>query len=182
MKFGPPFTTSLKKIERISLHAPFFRNMDIRYLQDPLSSLGSLKHGGRYNRKGLFEVLYLAPDPETAFKEALKSLSAYFPPRALVTVEVHMQRVLDLQDENVMKELDIRRERLSMSWILSEKETYTQKLGRLIYESKLFEGIRYPSAQVAGRYNLAVFPGRLLKGSLLEVYDPNQNLKAKLSG
>lgn len=182
MKFDIQFSSSLKRIEGVSLQAPFFRSLDYRYIQDPLSSLGALKHGGRYNRKGLFEVLYLAPDPETSVKEGLKSFSGYLPPRVLVTVNVHLQKVLDLQAETIIKELGVRIERLSGNWTLAEKETYTQKLGRLVYESKHFEGIRYPSAQLAGKYNLAVFPNRLIAGSFIEIYDPNQNLKAKLTG
>jgi RES domain-containing protein len=182
LKFDIQFSASLKKIEGISVQAPFFRSLDYKYIQDPLSSLGALKHGGRYNQKGSFEVLYLAPDPETAAKEALKSFSGYLPPRILLTVNVHLQKVLDIQSDEVIKELGIKTERLSGSWQLSEKETYTQKLGRLVYESKYFEGIRYPSAQVAGKYNLAIFDRRLIPGSIIEIYDPNQNLKAKLSG
>lgn len=106
----------------------------------------------------------------------------YLPPTGVITAEVRLQKVVDLQNEDVIKALGIRRENLFLSWILAEKETYTQKLGRLIHESKLFEAIRYPSARVAGKYNLAVFPGRLIKGSGIVVYDPGQKIKAELSG
>lgn len=182
MKFGIRFTSSLKKVEGVSIHAPFFRSLDIAFVHDPLGSLGAKKHGGRYNQKRLFEVLYLAPDPETALKEGRKSFSAYLPPTAVITAEVGLQQVLDLQDENVVKELGIRRENLFMNWVLADKETYTQKLGRLIHESKLFEAIRVPSARVAGKYNLAIFPDRLFKSSKVIVYDPDQKIKAELSG
>ena len=110
MKFGIQFTSSLKKLEGISIHAPFFRSLDLAFVHDPLNSLGAKKHGGRYNQKGLFEVLYLAPDPETTLKEGRKSFSAYLPPTAVITAEVGLQKVLDLQDENVIKKLGIRRE------------------------------------------------------------------------
>lgn len=143
MKFGIQFTSSLKKVEGVSLRAPFFRSLDLAFVQDPLSALGAKKHGGRYNQKGLFEVLYLAPDPETAVKEARKSFSPYLPQTTVITAEVRLQKVVDLQMEGVIKALGIRRENLFLSWILAEKETYTQKLGRLIHESKLFEAIRY---------------------------------------
>lgn len=182
MKFGIQFTSSLKKVEGGPIHAAFFRSLDLSFTHDPLSSLGAKKHGGRYNQKGLFEVLYLAPDPETALKEGRKSFSFYLPPTALITAEVGLQKVVDLQNKGVIKELGIGSENLFLSWVLAEKETYTQTLGRLIFESKLFEAIRYPSARVAGKYNLAVFPGRLIKGSRIVVYDPDQKIKAELFG
>ena len=182
MKFGIQFASSLKKVEGISVHAPFFRSLDLAFVHDPLSSLGAKKHGARYNQKGLFEVLYLAPDPETALKEARKSFGAYLPPTAIITAEVKLQKVLDLQDERVIKELGIRCENLFLSWVLAERETYTQKLGRLIHESRLFEAIRVPSARVAGKYNLAIFPDRLLQSSKIIVYDPDQKIKAELPG
>lgn len=182
MKFGIQFTAGLKKMDGIPVHAPFFRSLDLSFIHDPLSSLGAKKHGGRYNQKGLFEVLYLAPDPETALKEGRKSFSSYLPPTAVITAEVQLQKVVDLQNEGVLKELGIRSENLFMSWALAEKETYTQKLGRLIYESKLFEAIRYPSPKVAGKYNLAVLSDCLLKGSRVVVYDPDQKIKTELFG
>ncbi len=64
---------------------------------------------------------------------------------------------------------------LFSAWrIPMDKESYTQTLGRLIYESKKFEGIRYPSSKIKGKYNLALFPDRLKKGTSIKVYDPNK--------
>ena len=57
-----------------------------------------------------------------------------------------------------------------------EKEAYTQKLGRRIFESDKFEGIRYPSAKVNGEYNNVIFPDRLKRKSRINIYDPEDIL------
>jgi len=172
----------LKEISGSAVTGLFYRSIDYRYISDPLNSIGSTIHGGRYNQKGTFEVLYLAPDQETAQKEALKSLSKYIPPRVFLTIDVLLSKLINLEEDQVIQLLGIKKELLSSNWIVADGESYTQKLGRIIYESELFEGIRYPSAQVAGKYNLAIFSDRLQKNSFVKVYDPHHNLRGELEG
>ena len=69
MKSPEEFKKILKKLLETSINACFYRFMKIGHLKDPLSGPGSLEHGGRYNFKGNFEAVYLAPDPETAVAE-----------------------------------------------------------------------------------------------------------------
>lgn len=173
----------LKKIIRqlpgISINGCFYRFMKIEHLKDPLSGLGSLEHGGRYNFKGSFEAVYLAPDPETAVAEGSRD-KYLIPPSALISIEVNLQKVIDLEDRKIINALGINEQELYNSWRklqdVDDKEAYTQILGRIIYESERLEAIRYPSVVKKGKYNLAIFIGRLKKDSELKVYDPDKKI------
>ncbi len=46
-----------------------FRLILARYAATALSSIGSLRAGGRYNQRDGFEALYLASSPVTALRE-----------------------------------------------------------------------------------------------------------------
>jgi RES domain-containing protein len=71
-----------------------FRLILARYAATALSSIGSLRAGGRYNMRAEFEALYLASSPVTALREVealvettegLKGVKG--PPRVLLSVE-----------------------------------------------------------------------------------------------
>ncbi|MBU4257577.1 RES family NAD+ phosphorylase [Patescibacteria group bacterium] len=141
--------------------------------------------GGRYNLKNTFEVLYMAPDLETAIAETKKPHNFKLPPKIIITIDVNVQEIVDLEDTQIVKTLDIDTGQLFGPWrVPINTESYTQTLGRLIYESKNFEGIRYPSAapSVKNKYNLAIFPDRLKKGSEIRVYDPEKLVEQVILG
>ena len=82
-----------------------YRLIPTKYAGTALSSIGSLRKGGRYNVKGALEVLYLAMDSMTALQEVnlirlthVALLSVKSSPRILLSVEATLQRVLDLTD------------------------------------------------------------------------------------
>ena len=56
-----------------SLGAPtrgsFFRAVPLVYIHTPLSAIGSLTNGGRYNPIGAFEVFYAAQERDTVPRE-----------------------------------------------------------------------------------------------------------------
>jgi hypothetical protein len=75
----------------------FFRSIDVEYLMNgtPLSAIGSIVHGGRYNRIGDFEALYLADTQETALFETAAifrvkgiTIGAPQPPRAMLSLKL----------------------------------------------------------------------------------------------
>jgi RES domain-containing protein len=136
--------------------------------------------------RGKFEVLYVAPDAQAAVQETIKNIHFRFPPKALVTIEVDLQNIIDLRDANMIKVLGIDVDRLFSPWRkiqdIDQIEAYTQTLGRLIYEFGVFEGIHYPSAKVKGKYNLAIFPDRLKAGSTIKIYDPDKLIEQVISG
>ena len=55
-------------------------------------------------------------------------------------------------------------------------------LGIYSTNQKKFEGIRYPSAVLKDKYNLAIFPDRLKKGSEVKVYDPDRLIEQVVLG
>ena len=175
---------SLQTLSGIAIKKSFCRFVDIKYLADLLSSVGSL-NGGRYNLKNTFEVLYMSPDPETAIAETIKPHNFKLPPKIIITIDVNIQEIVDLENTQIIKTLNIDTSQLFNAWrIPSNTESYTQTLGRLIYESKNFEGIRYPSAapSIKNKYNLAIFPDKLKKGSKIKVYDPEKLVEQVILG
>jgi RES domain-containing protein len=176
----------LETFPGISIKQPYYRVMGIRYLRNPLSALGSKIAGGRYNYIGEFEVLYVAPDARTAVQEILKNINFRFSPKSIITIDVEVQKVVDLEDNKVIDALGIEVDKLFLPWRkiqdIDQEKAYTQILGELIYNSKQFEGIRYPSVKVEGKYNLAIFPDRLKRGSNMKVYDPDRLLEQVIKG
>lgn len=133
--------------------------------------------------KNSFEVLYMAPDAQTAIEETGLIDKFRLPPRVLITLDVRLQSVLDLEERKIIEDSGIEFERLFSIWRYpSYKESYTQTIGRLVYHSRRFEAIRYPSAKVRNKYNLAIFPERLRKSSVIKIYDPDKVIASILEG
>lgn len=63
------FSQRLQQLPSRALEGIAFRATQSRFLETPLSAVGSILTGGRYNPKGLFEVLYLAENPDTTLHE-----------------------------------------------------------------------------------------------------------------
>ncbi len=172
----------LKSLQGITIDKSYYRFVGIEYINDLLSSVGSL-NGGRYNLKDAFEVLYMAPDTKTAITETAKSYNFRLPLKIIITIDVNVQTILDFKDKSNIKKLEIDTERLLEPWRYpGKKESYTQTLGRLIYESGRFEGIRYPSAKLQSRYNLAIFPDRMKENSKIKIYDPDKIIEQIIEG
>lgn len=174
----------LSGIKGIPLKRSFYRSIGIEYLSDPLDAVHAKAHGGRYNFRQAFGVLYMAPDPHTAIKEVSKNSEFKFPPKALITIEVDIQSVINLEDDAIRAALQVEKGVLLSPWRarqdLEDTEAPTQFLGRMIYETKRFEGILYPSAIDSTKYNLAVFPDRLKHNSVIHIYDPEKILKQSI--
>jgi RES domain-containing protein len=138
-----------------------------QYLLDTL--IGSMRAGNRFNPVGEFGAIYLSLDPETPFRELyrayVRSAGTSNPEdiaakRALLTVDVSLQQVVNLSDAAERKEWGVTPEHLTGEW------ASCQQLARSIYHSH--EAIRYPSATGQGE-NLAIFYDRLVQGSYLHL-------------
>ncbi|MEA3347197.1 MAG: RES family NAD+ phosphorylase [Candidatus Auribacterota bacterium] len=180
-------TTEIKKVlhslQGVAVEGSFYRSVGVENISDLLSSVGSQIIGGRYNLKNGFEVLYMASEPESALNEVVRRYPFRLPPQVIITIDVAVREVLDMEDRHVVDVLGIDIGRLLSPWYYpSDQESYTQTLGRLIYESGCFEGIRYPSAVSENKYNLAIFPGRLKKVSWIQVYDADKLVKQEIKG
>ncbi|MCK4765709.1 MAG: RES family NAD+ phosphorylase [Candidatus Aminicenantes bacterium] len=186
MKPYDDLLAALEETPGIPIEKSYYRMMGIKYLKNPLSALGSKFTGGRYNYIGEFEVLYLAPNSQTALQETITNINFRFPPKSLVTIDVDVRHILNLRSKKVINFLGININNLFNPWRkiqdVDQLKAYTQNLGRAVYDSQIFEGIQYPSAKVKGKYNLAIFPARLRKKSSIKVYDPDKILEQVIAG
>ena len=120
------------------------------------------------NPRGEFGALYVALDKETASAELYrKAEQAGVPasdlsPRRVLTVDVSLDRVLDLTGESQQEEWGISAEELASS----EYET-CHEVARAARRAG-YEAILFPSATGTGN-NLAIFLDRLRPGSRVEI-------------
>ena len=155
-----------------------------------LSSIGSLRTGGRYNVRGRFEALYLASSPVTALREVevlvetadgLRGVKG--PPRILLSVEYRLQAVLDLTDASAREALGTTLDELCAPWRpldAAGQVAPTQLLGEVIRDDGSIEALRVPSARDRSTDNLVVLPDCLRDGSSLRVFDDSGLIDAHL--
>lgn len=180
----------LQQLPCRALEGIAFRATQSRYLGTPLSAVGSILAGGRYNPKGLFEVLYLSENAETTLREVgfASSVEGQFAaqpikPYLLLSVKFKLQRVTDISQPESWAILETSRAVLTAPWrsVQARGELPpTHALGIAARELGL-EALVVLSA-TDGKTNLAVFPDNLLKGDYVEVYDPNNQLRGRLEG
>jgi RES domain-containing protein len=167
-----------------------FRLILARHAGTALSSIGSLRTGGRYNQRGRFEALYLASSPVTALQEveALVETAAGLqgvkgPPRILLSVEYHLQWVVDLTDAAVQRAVGTTFDELCAPWRplnAAGHRAPTQLLGEVVRDAGTIEGLSAPSARDPSTANLVVFPDRLRADSSLRVFDDSGLIDAHL--
>ncbi|MGL5834292.1 MAG: RES domain-containing protein [Waterburya sp.] len=87
----------IAELPTISEAGVVYRFIKAKYLNEPLSSIGSLKVGGRYNIKDQFEALYLANNPITALREiraivetSSEIIASRLPPYVLLSIEYNI--------------------------------------------------------------------------------------------
>jgi hypothetical protein len=91
-----------------------------------------------------------------------------------LTLAVHLTRVLDLTDPVFREMLATTEEELTAPYLedqMRNREAPTQRLGRLIFSTQRFSGIRVPSAARAGAENLVIFPARFAREESVRIYD-----------
>jgi RES domain-containing protein len=167
-----------------------FRLILARYAATALSSIGSVRAGGRYNMRGEFEALYLASSPVTALREVealvetaegLRGVKG--PPRILLSVEYDLQAVVDLTEPAIQDVLDTNLAELCAPWRALNAaglSAPTQLLGSVVHELSAIEALRVPSARDPSTDNLVVLPNRLHSSSTLRVFDDSGLIDARL--
>lgn len=167
-----------------------FRLVDIKYQQDFLSTIGSLKVGGRYNIRNEFAAFYAADNPITALKElralietpaGLKTVESS--PRVLFTIQYRLNKAIDLTDSETQNALGTNLQELTGVWrpIQDRGEIPpTQLLGQTVYQLGKIEALKVPSSVDASAYNLVIFSDRLSPESLLRVYDNSGTIQTKI--
>lgn len=131
------------------------------YRRQVLSLEGSLRFGGRYNPPFEFGALYLGLSRETCWAELARKHEGPLRRAAfhLATLTVRLQRVLDLTDPTVCRQLGIDPAML----VQPADYTLTRSIARAARENG-FEAILAPSAAGTGPI-LSIFTDRLAPGS-----------------
>ncbi|MCI2429294.1 RES family NAD+ phosphorylase [Candidatus Acetothermia bacterium] len=143
----------------VQIQGSFFRIVSAKYQDEILSPAGSFQYGGRYNPKGEFGVLYLSESVEICIAEVLRAASDpnfFKQPRICGTIHVMLEKVLDLTDEQILKELGIRKEVLLQDTGDRERDyRLTRRISR-IARAAGFEALKVPSVTSRGN-NLVIF-------------------------
>jgi RES domain-containing protein len=161
-------------------------------LPRPLYNLAAPARGARFTPRNGMATLYVAEDLETAFAEAHQTsaivrrrkpgTSLPTRPTVLVSARAQLDTVLDLSVPAVQTALATNRAELVRPWRLAQRRGVvpTQQLGEAVFDSGLFQAIRYPSARLKGHCCFAIFTDRLTQTAFVEVYDPDGNLNERL--
>jgi RES domain-containing protein len=173
-----------------------YRVIAERHRESPLSAIGSVRSGGRYNAPNSFPVLYCADSQMTAMLEvdALFTTAdgqlkgAPRDPDLVLSLRCDLARVLDLTDDHLHRELGTtRHELVSLSpsrFILNAqgKETPTQTLGAACSFSGRISALKVPSAAHSSGYCLDIFPDSLLVGERVNIMDESGRISAHIDG
>jgi RES domain-containing protein len=123
----------------------------------PLSALGSKINGGRYNAAGAFEVYYLAPNAEVALRETQavdpSSVPKRIMPLTLFTIDVELQRVVDLADDGTLGVLGVTADELTTEWraaVFAGTTPITHAIGEAARTAEV-DALIYPCARVRAR-------------------------------
>ncbi len=160
----------------------FYRTVKADRVGSILSTIWSQATGGRYNRKGTFEALYVSDTPTTALFEtesmikdsAGKIKGTRFPPRTIVTAEVTVARSVSLVDPAVQTTLGVVQADLYLPWRVPQIDgpTLTQQLGAAARCIGI-ECLLVPSEKSLGALNAVVFPDQLRVGSEVRIFEPD---------
>jgi RES domain-containing protein len=180
--------------------APFsgfvYRVIAEKYRETPLSAIGSIRSGGRYNAPNSFPVLYCGDSQMTAMLE----VEALFTtadgqlqgtprdPDLVLSLRCELTRVLDLTDGHFHRELATTHDELvSFSpsrFILNARgeETPTQTLGAACSFTGRISALKVPSAAHEAGFCLDVLPDSLLIGEHIAIHDDTGRLKEQIHG
>jgi RES domain-containing protein len=173
-----------------------YRTIAERWRDTPLSAIGSIRTGGRYNVPNSFPVLYCADSQMTALLEVQALFAtadgrlhgAPRNPDLVLTLRCDLKRVLDLTVDTCYRELGTTHEELisfTPSRFLANArglETPTQKLGAACSFSGHISALKVPSAANETGFCLAVFPDSLLINEAVSILDNSGRISALVQG
>ncbi|MBX3077114.1 RES family NAD+ phosphorylase [Candidatus Obscuribacterales bacterium] len=180
----------------INYSAPCYRIVDFATLTGsmiPLYTLGPGKKGQRYTPKMGPNALYVAEDVVTAQAEYHRVLRAVLVadptyhvianPTVQLTIQVNLERVLDLTDKNVLTALGTTVDELTGPWrkqMIKKLFCPTQVLANTVYANGSIQAMRYPSAQGHDYSNLIIWEERVQLPSFVQVRDTTGTLSARI--
>jgi RES domain-containing protein len=173
-----------------------FRVIADKWRDSPLSAIGAVQRGGRYNIPNAFPVLYSADSQMTAMLEAealfttpdgqLKGVPR--DPDLILSIRCDLLRVLDLTVDDLYEDLGTTREELVSStpsrFILNARgeETPTQQLGSACSYSGNVSALKVPSAAHPSGFCLDIFLDSLVIGEGIAVLDESGRIHAQVQG
>jgi RES domain-containing protein len=188
--------TDLNSAPLVSYSGYSYRVIEDRWRNDPLSAIGALQNGGRYNAPNTFNLLYTANSRVTVFKETqalfdtddgqLRDVPRN--PELVLTLEVTLLYVLDLTDSTLCAKLGTSREELVSTtpsrFVLNAqgKTTPTQNLGTACYLTERISALKVPSAAHLDGFCLDIFPDRLFVGERITIRDEFHRLRDEIEG
>ena len=173
-----------------------YRTVAERWRDSPLSAIGSVRLGGRYNVPNSFPVLYCADSQMTALLEvqalfATADGKLHGSPRnpdLVLSLRCELARVLDLTVDTFYRDLGTTREEL-ISFTPSRfianahgEETPTQRLGAACSFSGHISALKVPSAANEAGFCLDVFPDSLLVNETVSILDDSGRISALVQG
>jgi RES domain-containing protein len=169
------FLTAFRMIPGTPLQGSFFRAIQLHYANAPLSTIGSIINGGRYNPKDTFEAYYVAPSPDTTLYEirALTPNTQPTPiaPTVMFTVNITLQHTVNLNDNAVLATLGIAPTDLHVEWDQILRQHLIPITHEIGYAARLanVEALIVPSTRHTGATNLVIFNDRLRSGSSIVI-------------
>jgi RES domain-containing protein len=179
--------TALKKLAAQTRPHDFrsFRSTNLKYINAPLSALGSALVGGRFNPKG-FEALYTSLEIETMIAEMQHyahtdpRLAGRFRPASILTLESGGIKALDLTDAAIQSALGTNPQELSGNFVRIQNqglESPTQRLGRINVAHGFFDAFIIESARRDNGKNLVIFPSVAAQHKcMVMLFDPENVL------
>jgi RES domain-containing protein len=203
---NPPNESSLHSSERLIRvleGAPLISYSDFSYRviadkwrDSPLSAVGALQRGGRYNAPHTFPVLYSANSQLTALLEAEalfttadgKLQGVPRDPDLILTIKCSLERVLDLTGPTLYDALGTSRAELVSStpsrFILNARneETPTQQLGSACSHFGGISALKVPSAAHSDGFCLDILIDSLIVGEHISIRDESGRVKSEIRG
>jgi RES domain-containing protein len=194
---------SLERLVRVLERSPLtpyagfaYRVIADKWRESPLSAIGAVQRGGRYNAPNAFPVLYSADSQMTAMLEAdalfltsdgrLEGVPRN--PDLVLTIRCDLLRVLDLTVPDFYDDLGTTREELVSTtpsrFILNARgeETPTQQLGSACSYSGSVSALKVPSVAHPAGFCVDIFLDSLLTGEQISILDESGLIKAKVEG
>lgn len=151
----------LQTLKAEPLKTEAFRYIRSRYADEPLSTVGSLKHGGRYNVTQSFSALYLGFSEEVCQAEVSAGIlsGGILKKGAFVAWKYHtdLKKLVRLDEEATLSRLGITKQDISIPgnhWTASV-------IGLPLFERGDVEGLVAPSAHLEDGNCLDIFLDRV---------------------
>lgn len=176
-------TDILRTLGRPTRPRFFFRSIPLKFVSTPLSAIGSVRDGGRYNPQGGFEILYAADSEDAVLRETRAvvvdpntglAVPQRHPPRVHFTVNLDLQFMVDLTDATNCDAIGVHSDDLVSEWrtfLAASKTPPTHVIGDAARAADI-EALLVPSARLPGTKNIAIVTDRLRIGSFVEIHRP----------